>query len=126
MYFDEGTHLNQQHGSTEARNQVHPHLQRGHEFARFKENDGFQTCRQGGLASTTKGAPSDSDLLDATNNQLQGIMQMLYLLSRDTAVPTEVRYHVTLAQSEIALLARQMQNAANTPLAKDQAHLPQP
>jgi len=39
-------------------------------------------------------------------------MQLLYLLSRDPAVPTDARYHVTLAQSEIALLTRQMQNAA--------------
>ncbi|MGA2372289.1 MAG: hypothetical protein ACLPPV_24645 [Candidatus Korobacteraceae bacterium] len=51
-------------------------------------------------------------MLDATNNKLQELMQLLYLLSRDPAVPTDARYHVTLAQSEIALLTRQMQNAA--------------
>lgn len=36
---------------------------------------------------------------------------MLYLLSRDPAVPKDARYHVTLAQSEIALLVRIMRNA---------------
>ncbi len=51
-------------------------------------------------------------MLDATKNKLQELMQLLYLLSRDPAVPTDARYHVTLAQSEIALLTRQMQNAA--------------
>ena len=39
------------------------------------------------------------------------LMQLLYLLSRDPAIPKDARYHVTLAQSEIALLTRQMQNA---------------
>ncbi len=51
-------------------------------------------------------------LLDSTNNRLQELMQLLYLLSRDPAVPTDVRYHVTVAQSEIALLARLIQNSA--------------
>ena len=51
-------------------------------------------------------------MLDATKNKLQELMQLLYLLSRDPAVPTDARYHVTVAQSEIALLTRQMQNAA--------------
>ena len=51
-------------------------------------------------------------MLDAANNKLQELMQLLYLLGRDPAVPTDARYHVTLAQSEIALLTRQMQNAA--------------
>jgi hypothetical protein len=34
-------------------------------------------------------------------------------LGRDPAVPQDARYHVTLAQSEIALLTRLMQNAAS-------------
>jgi len=38
-------------------------------------------------------------------------MQLLYLLSRDPAVPNDARYHVTVAQSEIALLARLIQNS---------------
>jgi len=51
-------------------------------------------------------------MLDATYNRLQELMQLLYLLSRDPAVPNDARYHVTIAQSEIALLSRTMQNAA--------------
>jgi hypothetical protein len=37
-------------------------------------------------------------------------MQILYLLSRDPAVPNDARYHVTVAQGEIALLARVIRN----------------
>jgi len=37
---------------------------------------------------------------------------LLYLLSRDPAVPSDARYHLTVAQSEIALLARLIQNTA--------------
>ena len=51
-------------------------------------------------------------MLDATYNRLQELMQLLYLLGRDPAVPTDARYHVTVAQSEIALLSRAMQNSA--------------
>lgn len=61
-------------------------------------------------------APADwstNAVLDSTNNRLQELMQLLYLLSRDPAVPTDARYHVTLAQSEIALLARLLQNSAD-------------
>ncbi len=39
-------------------------------------------------------------------------MQLLYLLGRDPAVPKDARHHVTVAQAEIALLARLMRNAA--------------
>ena len=39
-------------------------------------------------------------------------MQLFYLLSRDPAIPNDARYHVTVAQSEIALLTRLMQNIA--------------
>lgn len=50
-------------------------------------------------------------VLDITHNRLQELMQLLYLLSRDPTVPQDARYHVTVAQSEIALLTRQMHNA---------------
>jgi hypothetical protein len=53
-----------------------------------------------------------TSVLDSTNNKLQELVQLLYLLSRDPAVPSDARYHVTVAQSEIALLARLMQNTA--------------
>jgi len=50
---------------------------------------------------------------DTTYNRLQALMQLLYLLSRDPAVPNDARFHVTVAQSEIALLSRVMQNSAS-------------
>lgn len=50
---------------------------------------------------------------DTTHNRLQALMQLLYLLSRDPAVPNDARFHVTVAQSEIALLSRVMQNSAS-------------
>jgi hypothetical protein len=49
---------------------------------------------------------------DATYNRLQALMQLLYLLSRDPAVPNDARFHVTVAQSEIALLSRVMQKSS--------------
>jgi hypothetical protein len=50
-------------------------------------------------------------VLDTTCNCLQELLQLLYLLSRDPGVPDDARHHVTVAQSEIALLSRQMQNS---------------
>jgi hypothetical protein len=64
-------------------------------------------------------APEEATgMLGAANNKLQELMQLLYLLGRDPAVPADARYHVTLAQSEMALLTRQMQNAAEDQPAK--------
>jgi len=60
-------------------------------------------------------------MLDTTYNRLQELMQLLYLLSRDPAVPSDARYHVTVAQSEIALLSRVMQNSASDPCASARA-----
>jgi hypothetical protein len=57
-------------------------------------------------------------MLDTTNSKLQELMQLLYLLSRDPEVPNDARHHVTVAQSEIALLTRTMHNAA---IAEDEA-----
>jgi hypothetical protein len=54
------------------------------------------------------------EMLDSANNRLQELMQILYLLSRDPAVPNDARYHVTVAQSEIALLAREIRNTAES------------
>jgi hypothetical protein len=51
-------------------------------------------------------------MLDSANNKMQELMQLLYLLSRDPAVPNDARYHVTVAQGEIALLARVIRNKA--------------
>ena len=58
--------------------------------------------------------------LDAANNKLQELMQLFYLLSRDPAIPKDARYHVTVAQSEIALLTRLMQNIANAGVSESQ------
>lgn len=69
-------------------------------------------------------SPSNADrwktanMLDSANNRLQELMQLFYLLSRDPCVPSDARYHVTVAQGEIALLSRQLQNAANEALGK--------
>jgi hypothetical protein len=51
-------------------------------------------------------------MLDAASNSLQQLMQLLYLLGRDPAVPEDARHHVTAAQAEIALLSRFMRNSA--------------
>ena len=56
------------------------------------------------------------DVLNTANNRLQELLQLLYLLSRDPAVPSDARYHVTVAQSEIALLVRIMRNAEEAAL----------
>ncbi len=61
-------------------------------------------------------------MLDTTYNRLQELMQLLYLLSRDPTVPNDARYHVTVAQSEIALLTRMMQNSTSEPRAKGHAN----
>jgi hypothetical protein len=52
-----------------------------------------------------------ANMLDSANNKLQELMQLLYLLSRDPDVPKDARYHVTVAQGEIALLAQVMRNS---------------
>ncbi|HLI64377.1 MAG TPA: hypothetical protein VKV05_13345 [Terriglobales bacterium] len=80
------------------------------EFARRgTEND---HARNNPLSSRVGGEWQTVQVLETANNKLQELMQLLYLASRDPAVPKDARYHVTLAQSEIALLIRLMQNAA--------------
>lgn len=72
----------------------------------------IQTRRPDSVSSP--GTWDTETVLDTTYNRLQELMQLLYLLSRDPAVPNDARYHVTVAQSEIALLSRVMQNSAST------------
>lgn len=48
-------------------------------------------------------------------------MQLFYLLGRDPRVPQDARHHVTVAQSEIALLTRLMQNSAGANLSLEVA-----
>ena len=50
-------------------------------------------------------------MLNAASDTLQQLMQLLYLLGRDPAVPKDARHHVTAAQAEIALLSRFMKNS---------------
>ena len=52
------------------------------------------------------------DALDIARNKLQELMQLFYLLSRDARVPQNARHHVTIAQSEIALLSKIVLNGA--------------
>jgi hypothetical protein len=61
-------------------------------------------------------------VLDTAYNRLQELMQLLYLLSRDPTVPIDARYHVTVAQSEIALLSRVMQNSVSEHCTNARAH----
>ncbi len=109
MHFNEGRLLSQlQYKKPEACTRISSTGQQPRESAcRDTENTRARLSR----LSSSK--PEEAaGMLDAANNKLQELMQLLYLLSRDPAVPTDARYHVTLAQSEIALLTRQMQNAA--------------
>jgi hypothetical protein len=92
-----------------------------------EETSGKIPNRREQKSSTTPAISSAANwdaetVLDAAYNRLQELMQLLYLLSRDPAVPNDARYHVTVAQSEIALLSRVMQNSASEPCANARAH----
>jgi hypothetical protein len=110
MYFEEGRLLNQpQYKKPEACTRINSTGQQPRESACRGTED--NRARRNRLSSSE---PAEAaGMLDAASNKLQELMQLLYLLSRNPAVPTDARYHVTLAQSEIALLTRQMQNAAD-------------
>ena len=54
-------------------------------------------------------------MLNRANNRLQELMQLLYLLGRDPAIPQEVRHHVTVAQSEIVLLSHLLHSGDQSP-----------
>jgi hypothetical protein len=107
MYFDERKALKQQPSTkTQNRdrlisaspNQRHDRRIEDHGSrpgGRLTKNDEWQAAK----------------MLDSANNKLQELMQLLYLLSRDPGVPQDARYHVTMAQSEIALLAHVMRNS---------------
>jgi hypothetical protein len=103
MYFDQGRVLNKPHyKNPETRDRVSP----------------ASSPAQQSQVSVDKSEPGVRDweaanMLDSANNKLQELMQILYLLSRDPAVPNDARYHVTVAQSEIALLAHVMRNTAD-------------
>ncbi len=110
MYFEEGRLLKQtQYKKTEACTRINSIGQPPRESAR-RGTESNRVRRNQLSASEPEEA---AGMLDAASNKLQELMQLFYLLGRNPAVPTDARYHVTLAQSEIALLTRQMQNAAD-------------
>jgi hypothetical protein len=103
MYFDEGRVSNQPHyKDAETCNQTTPPSQQAKPSPSCAVNNQCQGVKDWKTAN----------MLDSANNKLQELMQLLYLLSRDPAVPNEARYHVTVAQGEIALLAHVMRNTA--------------
>jgi len=109
MYFNERSDLNQakyKQSNSDSQNPQEPltYQFRGSNLQHARE-------RRGGLAIRAAGDLAAGEVLNTANNRLQELMQLLYLLSRDPAVPKDARYHVTVAQSEIALLVRIMRNA---------------
>ena len=108
MHFDKGSALNpQQHHQSV--NSANVPLQRSNVLT-------WQSTGMG--CEHTEQSPSHeaeywktASMLHRANDKLQELMQLLYLLGRDPAVPRDARYHVTVAQAEIALLTRLMQNA---------------
>ncbi len=113
MFFDEARSLNQLHYTN---SKVCNHGDFTQEQSISTRNDKIVSRR---LATSDKTSPEAmpvkaAEMLDSANNRLQELMQLLYLLSRDPGVPNDARYHVTVAQSEIALLAREMRNTAES------------
>jgi hypothetical protein len=112
MYFNERSDLNQpQYKQPENENQFTSNGTQPFGFAGHCAEQNRTRLNQ--IPSRESGEWRAVSALDAANNKLQELMQLLYLLGRDPAVPQDARYHVTVAQSEIALLTRLMQNAAN-------------
>jgi hypothetical protein len=110
MYFSKRSHLKQPHyKEPETYNPIRSNPSHSLEFAgRGAKDNGARPDRVPLCSTAEFGA---KDVLNTANNRLQELMQLLYLLSRDPAVPNDARFHVTLAQSEIALLVRIMRNA---------------
>jgi hypothetical protein len=109
MYFSERTALQQPHyKEPENHNVISSNSSQPLEFTGRGMRKNGRADRLPLPPPTELGA---KDVLNTANNRLQELMQLLYLLSRDPAVPSDARYHVTLAQSEIALLVRIMRNA---------------
>ena len=108
MYFDKASALNQQQ-HRQSVNLTNVQEQRSNLFTwhsneMHRDPADHPGCREAEYWKT-------ASMLHRANDKLQELMQLLYLLGRDPAVPNDARHHVTVAQSEIALLTRQMQNA---------------
>ena len=113
MFFNEARSLNQLHYTN---SKVCNHGDFTQKQSISARNDKIVSRR---LAASDKTSPEampakTAEILDSANNRLQELMQLLYLLSRDPGVPNDARYHVTVAQSEIALLAQVMRNSAES------------
>ncbi len=103
MYFDEGRVLKQSH---------YKHSEAGvPPSTPLKPARPMQRHPRADQPSAEVRDLHTASMLDSANNKLQELMQLLYLLSRDPAVPKDARYHVTVAQGEIALLAHVMRNS---------------
>ena len=118
MYFDEGRPLNHLHGNE-------PETSSRLVSARQQPDRSTYDDGKSGRPLFTKTLQASSDwqtpgALNAANNKLQELMQLFYLLSRDPAIPKDARYHITVAQSEIALLTRLMQNIADARVSDSQ------
>lgn len=119
MYFDEGRPLNRPHGSEiETSSRIGSARQQPDHSTHYDAQEERPVFAKAPLQSTSDWRAGGA--LDAANNKLQELMQLFYLLSRDPAIPKDARYHVTVAQSEIALLTRLMQNIANTSVGDSQ------
>jgi hypothetical protein len=109
MYLDE-RRASKQQPSTKAQNpsSINSAQRKNEHTGRTVENDCSRPEGSSPVSSDWKAAK----VLDSANNKLQELMQLLYLLSRDPGVPNDARYHLTVAQGEIALLAHVMRNSA--------------
>jgi len=114
MYFNERSNSNQpKYKQSVNDGQV---INKGPLTYQFRGSHAQNTPPRDSVSLGDSGGPDTGDVLNTANNRLQELMQLLYLLSRDPAVPKDARYHVTVAQSEIALLVRIMRNAEEAAL----------
>ena len=120
MYFDERRVVSKlEPGKKQGRDRLNPVIQQSNQSSE-------RSTRAVYLPSKTmppqEADPLASHMLDKTNNKLQELMQLLYLLSRDPGVPNDARYHVTVAQGEIALLAHVLRNTTLSEAGEASAH----
>jgi hypothetical protein len=108
MYFDERRAASKkEEKNTHNRERVNPVIQQRNQSSDRLTHTSHLLSNNGPSPAAD---PQAINTLDRTNNKLQELMQLLYLLSRDPGVPNDARYHVTVAQGEIALLAHVLRN----------------
>jgi hypothetical protein len=112
MYFDERRFFSKlEPGTEQGPDRVNPAIQQSTQSPERSTRDVYPP------SNTMPPQEADAQAAhtqDKTNNKLQELMQLLYLLSRDPGVPKDARYHVTVAQGEIALLANVLRNTASS------------